>query len=581
MSALQDQSAILMEIASLEAELTQRSEKKEAEARGICEELAIRHLADFVRLFWHIAVPQAKRCIWSKHMQVVCEELQALVEESDRRRALECSIHDEERSGERSAARIEAELGVLPRLRLVVNVPPRHSKSAIISKLFLAWRWLRRPQEQVIALAAAETLIERDGLSLRGVVTSPGYRSLRDRICQAKGVDSWELRADQNAKKKFDTTEGGTRQGFPVGGKFTGADADGILVDDPIDVDEAMKGTTEQIGKRMEEVKGFYVDKVQDRLNSEFSGYIVLIMQRLHGADLAAYMISQGAGVVCLPSEYSPDHPQCYQHGTQWHPDAEKDPASRFQYTHDGDWRTEPGELLNPARFPASVLRKKKEESPRGYAAKHDQRPTPATGNQISRAFFGERYRAAPFQLASQADEVWISADAAKKAKKTSDFHAIHVWARTGTKFYLLDRICERMTYPVFEQAMDDLHDKWSSWRTGSLIEDTANGTTYLQCRDGVRGGLIDFHPNRDTPGKDKSKGARAVYIERAGEARQIVLPHSSMAPWVEGFIASICSFPHGLHDDDVDAASQIIMRWVLAEAGGASYDSFYAGLGM
>jgi len=380
-----------------------------------------------------------------------------------------------------------------------------------------------------------------------------------------------------NAKKKFDTTEGGTRQGFPVGGKFTGADADAIIIDDPHDVDEAMKGTSEQIGRRMEEVKNFYIDKVQDRLNSEFSGYIILIMQRLHDEDLAAYMIGEGAAVVCLPSEYAPDHPDVYSKGTQWHPNAK----NRFPFTYDGDWRTEPGELLNPSRFPASVLERKRAESPLGYAAKHDQRPMPASGNQIRREFFQERYRSTPFQIAATADEVWISADAAKKAKSDSDFHAIHVWARRGARYYLLDRVTERMTYPVFERTMDDIHERWKTWRTGSLIEDTANGTTYLQCRRATTPVLVAFHPSSDTPGKDKSKAARAIYIERAGEAAQIILPCPSLAPWVEELIATLVGFPFAARDDDVDAASQIIMRWSLAAQNGVSYDAFYAGLGL
>jgi len=568
-------------IEQLRAELARRETDKQAARQDYQLELAIRHFSDFVQVFWSVAVPQAKRCIWSPHMQMVCEELEALVAEPDRRRNIEALIHETVQDEDEAAARVERELGALPPLRLVVNIPPRHSKSAIISKLFQAWRWLKRPQEQVIALAAADTLVERDGMALRRVVQSEQYRTLSANVQRAAGLPPWSIRKGQDAKKKFDTTEGGTRQGFPVGGKFTGADADGIIIDDPHDVDEAMKGTADQILRRMEGVLGFYRDKVQDRLNSEFSGYIVLIMQRLHEQDLAAYMIGEGAAVVCLPSEYDPDHPNVYTHGTQWHPDAEKDPRFRFDYTHDGDHRTVPGELLNPKRFPASVLRRKREESPVGYAAKHDQRPNPASGNQIRREFFTERYRALPFQIAATADEVWITADAAKKNTTNADYHAIHVWARKGARYFLLERVSERMTYPTFERTLDDLHARWSTWRTGTLIEDTANGTTYLQCRSGTLPVLIPFVPTRDTPGKDSSKPARAVYIERAGEAGQIILPDARQAPWIEDFIAVLVAFPNGSHDDDVDAASQLIMRFVLQGASAGNYDNFFSQLGL
>ena len=157
----------------------------------------------------------------------------------------------------------------------------------------------------------------------------------------------------------------------------------------------------------------------------------------------------------------------------------------------------------------------------------------------------------------------------------------MQVWARKGARYFLLDRICERFTYPEFEAALDDLHAKWASWRNGTLIEDTANGTTYLQCRSGHIPGLIAFHPNTHTPGKDKSKTARAVYLERAAEAGQIILPAGDTCAWIGDWLVCVCAFPGGANDDDVDAASQLIMRWVTEQASGSSYDDFYASLGM
>src|SRR5690606_14170567 len=147
-------------------------------------------------------------------------------------------------------------------------------------------------------------------------------------------------------------------------------------------------------------------------------------------------------------------------------------------------------------------------------------RPVPQGGDRIKREWFRERYRCAPEEIAQQADEVWLSIDAAKKGHAKSDFHSLQVWAwnRSPGKRYVLDRISGRMGYPEFERVADGMIARWKHWlaaKGGALIEDTANGTTYLQVRGPAYLGvaLVAFHPNKDTPGTDKSKEARAVYL--------------------------------------------------------------------
>ena len=168
--------------------------------------------------------------------------------------------------------------------------------------------------------------------------------------------------------------------------------------------------------------------------------------------------------------------------------------------------------------------------------------------------------------------------DAARKGKPNSDFHSMQVWARCGVKYYLLDRLCGRFSYPEFKRALDGLHEKWRWCRSGTLIEDHANGSNYLQEREGEITGLVAFDPLSHTPGKDRSKAARAIYVERASEAKQVYLPDPSLsseiAVWVEEWLLWVCAFPGGAHDDDVDAASQLIMRWEIeAREGGSLTD--------
>lgn len=513
---------------------------------GAWFELASTQFRHFARLFWPEAVPSAPEPVWSWYLDVICDEVQALFAESARRELRAWEIRHSEEAPSVAAELINDELGRLPRLWLVIEVGPRLGKSSLIQRLLVAWIWAQRARTQILSLAGTPKIVERDGVYLRELISSPKYQ-LFLKYMRTKGAHrggtadpEWALREDQNAKSKFDTSLGGTRQGYSITSKFTGADSDVTLVDDPYDVEEVLKGTPERIAQRMGEVVQTFRDKVQDRRNNPIWHVTVLIMQRLHDQDLAGWMGEQeGARVVCLPSLHEPEHPRAYQ----------------------GDPR-QPGESISPLRLPRGLLERLQAESPWMFGCKHQQRPTAKAGGQIRESWFRRRYVEDPKSIAARADEVWVTSDAAKKGKATNDFHAIQVWARIGAERYLLDRRTERMGYPEYERAMDAMQEKWEAWRTGTLIEDTANGTTYIQFRRATVPDLVAFSPTRDTPGKDKSKAARAVYIERAAEADQVILPDARILPGVETWLECVCAFPMGANDDDVDAASQLFLRW-------------------
>lgn len=521
---------------------------------ALADDYAFRHFWFFCQQMWDVASPSAK-CVWGRHMRVVCDEIQAILEESDRRRAIGEAIlarHPNTDAGRDAAALdVEAELGHLPQLRLVLLIPPRHSKSTIVAKLLPAWRWLHRPQEQFLTLTAADTLIERDGMAVRDVVKSARYRAMQTRLVKsgrlpqgAKVPDgqAFGLRPDQFAKEKFSNTEGGGRAGHVLGAGYTGVDSDVTVIDDPHDIDDAMLGTPASRLRLMEEVRSTYKDKVQDRLNSKIWGVVILIMQRVHPKDLADYMIGQGATVVCLPSEYDPKHPNVYHK----------------------DWRKEPGEILEGIRHPRAVLERLRIESPHGYATKHGMRPTVEEGVRYRRDWFKQRFRpdvsnpdAADWSaylhaLAATMDEVTISVDAASKTGDRNDYTSMGVWGRKGARRTLFARVYRRMEFPALKIAFEALCVEWPEAAL-KLVEDKSNGTALISaCRENIPG-IVPVEPKGD-------KAARSTYSEACFEARNVWI---SDLPWADEYEENMVGFlAGGLHDDDVDMTSQVMKRW-------------------
>jgi predicted phage terminase large subunit-like protein len=58
-------------------------------------------------------------------------------------------------------------------------------------------------------------------------------------------------------------------------------------------------------------------------------------------------------------------------------------------------------------------------------------------------------------------------------------------------------------------------------------------------------------------------KITRAAAISALVEAGNVYLPHPDYAPWVNDFIEECAAFPNGAHDDQVDAMTQALLRWI------------------
>lgn len=463
--------------------------------------------------------------------------------------------------------------------RLIFTTAPRVGKTEIVSKAWPVRHLARHPDHEFVAASYGQDLADSNSRAARGIAQTEEaatvYECLgpKDRAASTRDrVSHWGIKDGS-----------GSYKAVGVGGPLTGNGAHILCIDDPFkDMAEADSAT------RREAVWTWYTATAYTRLAP--GGGVIVMATRWHDDDLIGRLLREAKNggdqweVISLPAIAEADE-VVPAHESELADEIERE-LGPLPVNASGErcWRLE-GQALHPARYGVDALNKiRKAVGERVWAALYQCRPVPASGGMIKRKWFSERYTCSPESIAANADEVWVSADAAKKGKATSDYHAIHVWSRTGTKRHMLDRITDRMGYPEYERAMDGIIEKWRPYLSGAittfpggaLIEDTANGTTYMQVRGASYSGvaLVPFHPSTDTPGKDKGKGARAVYMERDAESGAIVLPAPSVAPWVEDVITWWCAFPVGAHDDDMDAGSQILMRWSVAHDDAIALDA-------
>ncbi len=444
-------------------------------------------LAEFVRLAWPVVEPGTE-LVWSWHIDAICAHLEAVTD-----------------------GRIR---------KLLINIPPGFMKSMLVSVMWPAWMWLKRPSERYLTGSYDASLALRDAVKTRDLITSDWY--------QTTFRPDWGLKRDQNVKSRYANSLTGERMCFSVSGKLTGFRGDGWVIDDPLNMKEALSEAAR------EEAARIVTKALPSRLNDQRKGWRVIVMQRLHEEDPAGVVLKQGDwDHLCLPVRFDPARRSSTSIGWE-------------------DPRQAKGELLFQEMFDEPVLAGlAKELGPQEFSGQYEQLPTPAGGLIFQRAWW-QYYDTPPAQF----DELCMSVDATFKGLTTSDFVTMGVWGRLGQHFYLLDLVRDQMDYPATKDALRALCARWPSVGT-KLIEEKANGAALIAEMGREVGGLIPVSPT-------DSKIARARAISGHAQAGCIWLPR--YAPWLEDFVIEASRFPLGKNDDQVDMMTQAILHWLKGQ---------------
>ena len=544
------------------------------------QEMACRELAHFVRFCWDEV--ESTPLVWGNHLDLICQELVWLSE--GRARCLECwHIETEDRLAGRWGGEPDPDcercggVGMVDVTELVVVEPPGHAKSIIASVMFPAWLWLRDPSLNLLTLANIDSLAIRDTKKMRDLILSDSYQHLQKRQAirtgkaapaKVRGSDvlinreteaewePWGLSKDQAEKVNFENTAKGGREARGINAVVTGKRCGGLIVDDPHDEKHVRKGKPARVIERLRETRSNYF-ALESRLN--VGAWKLVIMQRLHAADLVGELIKEGdetTRVICLPVRYDPDHPQA----------------------HPGDNREIDEWLCEAAFAEAKEALMKRRLSPRHYRAQYEQQPSSDVGGMFRRSWFGQRYQSEPMIFCSKArfSNVEISVDCTFKATPGADFVVLQVWglatrdpgARLGPMpgRYLLDEVRARMDIIDTCQALRDLSAKWPQV-TRVLVEDKANGQAVIDImkREG-HSKIVAFDPS-----PHGSKEARANVATVYFEAGDVWLPLPEHAPWIGDYVEEMVAFPSGANDDRVDATSMVFLKW--KEDGGMGGD--------
>jgi predicted phage terminase large subunit-like protein len=400
---------------------------------------------------------------------------------------------------------------------LILQAPPQHGKSEIVSRKLPAYIFGRFPDYNIMAASYANSLAGTMSLDVRRNLVGKKHLALFP-----APIDKPKYAVNRNGE--FTSPYGsGSYIGDGVGGGFTGRPGDIFIIDDPVkNAQEALSPTVK------ESVWNWYQTVATTRL-SECSGQIIMATSWAED-DLAGRIQSEFADdprltvlkfpAINLPSEsgYNPELPE--------------------------------GALVPGLKSLSFLLEQKKLLSDYWWSAMYQQTPKPAGGNVFKE--IGINYYL-PKDLPSKFDKILNSWDCTFKDTDGTDYVVGQVWGKVGANSYLLGQVRERMSFTKTVSEVVALRNKYPRTRE-ILIEDKANGPAVIDTLKAKVPGIIPIEP-------DGSKLARAHAVTSYWEAGNVWLPHPSIAPWVKGYVSELTTFPAAAHDDQVDATTQALRR--------------------
>ena len=392
--------------------------------------------------------------------------------------------------------------------RLIINMPPRHTKSEFASYFLPAWMIGNYPQLKIIQATHTAELAVNFGRKTKNLIDSKEYQDLF----------ATRLQEDSKAAGRWNTAQGGEYFAVGVQGAVTGSGADLLIIDDPHSEQDVNSPNA------FEKTYEWYTSGPRQRLQP--GGRIILVMTRWSKKDLTEMLLAAQAEDKADKWEVV-EFPAIMPSGKPVWPEY---------------WKLED---LESVKASAGVNK---------WNAQYMQNPTSDEGALIKREWWQDWEGEMPIL-----EHVIQSYDTAFLKKQTADYSAITTWGvfrkdeDSPQSIILIDAIKGRYEFPELKRLA---YDQYMYWKPETvLVEAKAAGLPLIFELRKMGIPVADFTPNR---GNDKH--ARVNSVAPLFESGRIYAPKNQ--EFAQEVIEECAAFPYGDHDDLVDSTTQAIMRF-------------------
>ena len=399
--------------------------------------------------------------------------------------------------------------------RVIINMPPRHTKSEFASYLFPSWYLGKFPHKKIIQCSNTGELAVGFGRKVRNLVGSEAYSQVFPDVT---------LRQDSKAAGRWSTNKNGEYFAIGVGGTVTGKGGDIVIIDDPHSEQEAAlaAGNPEVYQKVYE----WYTSGPRQRLQP--GGSIVMVMTRWAEGDLTGWVLADAMK---------------RNTGEEW--EVIELPAILPS-----------GKPLWPEFWSLKELAALKEELPVSkWNAQYQQKPTGEEGALVKR----EWWKMWDAKQAPNCEFIIQSWDTAFTKSERSDFSACTTWGvfyleedRNQPNIIMLDAFQERMEFPELKEKALQMYKEWEP--DSCVIEAKAAGAPLVfELR------RMGIPVSEYTPVRGNDKFVRLNSVTDLFKSGKVWAPDMR---WAHEVIEQMAAFPNAAHDDLVDSSTQALIRF-------------------
>lgn len=470
----------------------------------ITRELNNRSLFHFLQHFWPVVSAHTFKPNW--HIEYLCRELEYV------------------------ALRVAE--GKPREYDLIINVPPGTTKTVTCSIMFPAWCWSRWHWMRFITASYSSTLSLESAEYCRDLIRSTQFQQLYPEL---------DIKQDKDTKSNFrlvkkivtsvgrepQIIEGGSRYSTSVGGTLTGFHGDILIVDDPLNPQQAVSDVSLETANRWVE------QTLSTRKTDKDVTPTILIMQRLHQDDPSGHMLSKqklNLKHISLPGEA-----RNYKKQIQ--------PPELYDFYKD--------DLLDPVRLPWRVLTDLEADLGQyGYAGQIGQDPTPPGGGMFKVDHFQFLdVLPRPIEILSTV-RYWDKAATAANNKGTGCYTVgVKMSQLTGNRWLVWD--VKRGKWGTNEREAIIKETAYADGTRVEIWEEQEPGSSGKDSADATIRNLPGFICKAERPTGDKVFRADPLSVQV--NVGSIYLLRGD---WNQAFVEEFRFFPFGTYKDQVDATS-------------------------
>lgn len=401
--------------------------------------------------------------------------------------------------------------------RLIINMPPRHTKSEFASFLLPAWYLGRFPHKKIIQASHTAELSVGFGRKVRNLVNSDDYQEV---------FPGTSLSVDSKASGRWSTSKGGEYFAVGVGGAVTGKGADLLIIDDPHSEQDAMSGDVDpEVYKK---AMDWYVSGPRQRLQP--GAAIIIVMTRWSAIDLTGALLKKSSVGDDYVSEWEViEFPAILPSGNALWPEF---------------WSID------------ELLKTKADISSSRWSAQYQQNPTSDSSAILKRDWWKRWPSAKPPKV----DFIISSWDTAFMKTERSNYSACTTWGvfqggdpdKPTPHLILLDAWRDKVEFPELKKLA---RQHYMKWRPDMFIVETraAGAPLIFELR------AMGIPVNEFTPSRGQDKIARANAVADLFRSGMIWAPETK---WAEDVIEECAAFPVGENDDFVDTVTQAMLKY-------------------